>query len=180
MTGADKREEFEFAGTRHDLICAIWKRLIVSQVSVDQVYMDWAKPHIERLMKWLHSEILIREDWIKQMFREFDPIARNLKKAGYQRSKKAKYLKGFAEHAKGGIPRIKAFTVFPKKGEVFLRSPGSFVDADGFLHGVDERPRAICNTADVGFVQVWQSAIFPILKDIIPGFVQGLPKKEME
>lgn len=35
MTGAEKREEFEFAGTRHDLICAVWKRLIVSKVSVD-------------------------------------------------------------------------------------------------------------------------------------------------
>lgn len=117
------------------------------------------------------------EDEIRLHFSQFDPISRNLKKTGYSRSKKAKYLKGFAEHANGKIPRIKAFTVFPKKGEVFLKSEGSFVDADGFIHGVDERPRAICNTADVGFVQIWQSAIFPILKKIVPGFVQGLPKK---
>lgn len=48
------------------------------------------------------------------------------------------------------------------------------------MHGVDERPRAICNTADVGFVQIWQSAAFGPIKEILPGFVQGLPKKEME
>lgn len=116
MTGAEIREDFEFAGSRHDLICAVWKRLIVSKVSVDTEYVKWAEPHIARFMSFMLNKILEMEDEIRTHFREFDPIARNLKKTGYSRSKKAKYLQGFAEHASGKIPNIKAFTVFPKKG----------------------------------------------------------------
>lgn len=67
-------------------------------------------------MSWLKSEICTREQDIRQQFRDFDPIARNLKKSGYTLSKKAKYLEGLAKHGKGITPRVKSFVVFPKKG----------------------------------------------------------------
>lgn len=50
---------------------------------------------------------------------------------------------------------------------------------DGEVFGVDDRPRCICDTCDKGFVQAWQAAIFPIIKKIFPGFIQGLSKDQM-
>lgn len=60
-----------------------------------------------------------------------------MKKSGYSRSKKLNYLLGFIDQADNKNPKVKGFVVFPKKGEVFVRSPESFVDAEGYIHGVD-------------------------------------------
>lgn len=52
----------------------------------------------------------------------------------------------------------------------------AFIDNDGVIHGVKERPRMIQNSKEVGLIQGFQTPIFPILKDINPSFIQGLTK----
>jgi len=75
---------------------------------------------------------------------------------------------------------LETFTLMVKGGEVNTTISMEH-DPDGYLTGQKSRPRAIMNPTKgaLGLMQAIQTEIFPILKDVIPGFIHSCTAKDI-
>lgn len=113
---------------------------------------------------------------VEEIANKHDPILRTLTKKNWDGNKKKKYIAGIIQQATKKYPSKKIYQCFTKSGEVYVNDTG-VIDGDGFIHGVSERSRAVQNSKEVGLAQNIQPVFFEIIKDFMPGFIQGLSKK---
>lgn len=82
---------------------------------------------------------------IEQIVRKHDPFLRVAQKKGWKKQKKLKYIDAMIDHFTKKYPPLKVYECFVKKGQVYTLDQG-YVDQQGVIHQVDERPRAIQNS----------------------------------
>lgn len=176
VNGADI-QEIEWSSKSYiNQICGLYTRQMACRTKINDEDYKRFENMTKRFWGWYSSELnKIEFDHEYDLFEALDSKT-------FPPDKKAKYLDTLLKQKHGVLTRyLGAFTVMVKKGEVYQTNSLDY-NSKNQLMNQESRPRIISKPDPVGCgtLTLIQGSMWPTIKKIIPGFIQGYTKEQMQ
>nr|WPR18083.1 MAG: hypothetical protein [Crogonang virus 25] len=174
--------EFEWSHKSvHNAIYGIYGRHLAPTIAPQEEALTSFKEMCNRFWKWFAIEWDSSGNWEELI--DFCPMEWVDTKSTFNAPKRRKYAYTILRQLAGlETDMIGTFTTMVKSGETYYSETDLELCGQGMLHGQDSRPRNICVVCEKGsgLPTAFQSCMWGRIKKILPGFVQGLTKEQLE
>lgn len=175
-TNSNVNYEFH-SKTIDNLFYGLYHRFFASHLYVDDQQVE----NFKSFCKGYTSDLIRKLDKFNYDYvLDYNPIKDINQREGFSQAKKDNYTKQLMREIKASSISPGSFQTMLKGGEIYTTEQINI--NNNIVTNVSERPRTICNPSKqyCGLLTLLQKLFWPALKQVMPGFIQGFSKKQIQ